>query len=90
MQRRRFTTPFHKLVGGPGHGRNHHGDLMTGVDLTLDMARDVADPLDIGHRGAAEFHDQSSHDENSNPLCWSRNEFCESADAKWRVYITMR
>jgi hypothetical protein len=69
MQRRRFATPFHKPVGGSRHGRDHDGDLMTGVDLTLDMACDVADPLDIGHRGAAEFHDQSSHDDNSNPLC---------------------
>ena len=44
-----------------GHGRHHHGDLMAGVDLALDMARHVADAIDIGDRGSAEFHHKPGH-----------------------------
>ena len=44
-----------------GHGRNHDGDFMTGVDLALDVTRDVADAVDIGDRSAAEFHDETGH-----------------------------
>jgi hypothetical protein len=35
---------------------------MPGIDLALDMARHVADALDIGDRRAAEFHYQPSHE----------------------------
>ena len=40
-----------------GHGRDDHGHLVAGVDLALDVAGDVANALDVGHRRAAEFHD---------------------------------
>jgi hypothetical protein len=36
---------------------------MAGIDLALDMARDVADAVDIGDGGAAEFHHKAAHDE---------------------------
>ena len=34
---------------------------MAGVDLALDVARDVADAVEIGDRRSAEFHHQASH-----------------------------
>ena len=36
---------------------------MAGVDLALDVARDVADALDVGDRRAAEFHHEAGHGE---------------------------
>jgi hypothetical protein len=35
---------------------------MAGIDLALDVARNVADAVDIGDRGSAEFHDETGHD----------------------------
>ena len=61
VQRRGLAAPGHQLVGRARHGRDHDGDLMAGVDLALDVARDVADAVDIGDRGAAEFHDETGH-----------------------------
>ena len=55
--------PGDQLVGLAGHGRDHHGDLVAGVDLALDVARDAADALQVGHRRAAEFHHQERHDD---------------------------
>ena len=62
VQRRRprGTRPTSWLVA-PGHGRDHHGDLVAGIDLALDVARDVADAVDVGDRGAAELHHQAGH-----------------------------
>ena len=54
-------APFDQPVGGPRHRGSHHRDLVAGVDLTLDVAGNVADVLDIGDRGAAEFHHQAGH-----------------------------
>ncbi len=34
---------------------------MAGIDLALDVARDVADAVDVGDGGAAEFHDETRH-----------------------------
>ena len=67
MQRRGLATPFDQLIGRAGHGRDHDGDLMAGVDLALDVARDVADAVDIGDRRSAEFHHQTGHDFSSQP-----------------------
>ena len=61
VHRRRRPGPGDQLVGGPGHGRNHHGNLVAGVDLALDVAGDDADALDVGDRRAAELHDQTCH-----------------------------
>ena len=47
----------------PGHGRDHDRHLVAGVDLALDVARDVADALDVGDRRAAELHHQKRHDD---------------------------
>ena len=62
VQRRGLPGPGDQLVGRAGHGRDHDGDLMAGVDLALDVARDVADAVDIGDRRSAEFHHQACHD----------------------------
>jgi len=35
---------------------------MAGIDLALDMPRDVTDAVDIGDGGAAEFHHETAHD----------------------------
>ncbi len=61
VQGRGFGRPCHQLVGLAGHGGNHHGDLVAGIDLALDVARDVADAFDVGDRRAAEFHDKPAH-----------------------------
>ena len=57
----RLAAPADQLVGLAGHGRDHDGDLVAGVDLALDVARDIADAVDIGDRGSAEFHHQAGH-----------------------------
>ena len=46
VQRRRLAAPGDQLVGLAGHGGDHDRDLMAGVDLALDVARDVADAVD--------------------------------------------
>src|SRR5260370_692868 len=48
-------------VGGAGHGGHDHRDLVAGRALALDVARDVADAVDVGDRGSAELHDEASH-----------------------------
>jgi hypothetical protein len=53
--------PGDELVGRARHRRDHDGDVVAGVDLALDVAGDVADALDIGDGGAAEFHDDDGH-----------------------------
>ncbi len=54
-------APSDELIGRAGHGRDHDGDFVAGIDLALDVTRDVADAVDIGDRGAAEFHDETGH-----------------------------
>ena len=61
VQRRRLAAPGHELVGDAGHGGDDDRHLMAGVDLALDVARDVADAVDVGDRGSAELHDESGH-----------------------------
>src|SRR5947209_12509938 len=65
---------------------------MAGIDLALDMARDVANPVDIGDGSAAEFHYKAAHDARRIPLerGWSPMRKTEDARAKRRVYITAR
>ena len=48
-----------ELVRHAGHGRNDDGHLIPGIDLALDAGRDVTDPVEVGHRGAAEFHHEA-------------------------------
>ena len=61
VQGRGVAAPGHQLVGLAGHGGDHHRHVVAGIDLALDVARDVADALDIGDRGAAELHHQTGH-----------------------------
>ncbi len=56
------AAPGDQLVGDARHGRDHDGHVMAGVDLALDVARHVADAVEIGDRRSAEFHHQASHD----------------------------
>ena len=58
-QRRRFLAPTHEFIGFPGHCRHDDRDIETGVEFPFNMARDISNALDIGDRGAAEFHDKT-------------------------------
>ena len=62
MRRGLAGTSSTSSVGRARHRRDHDRDLMAGIDLALDVARDVADAVDIGDRSAAEFHHQPGHD----------------------------
>ena len=62
MQHRGLLAPFHQLIGHAGHGGDHDGHVVAGVDLALDVARHIADAVEIGDRRSAEFHHQPSHD----------------------------
>ena len=61
MQRRGLARPGDELVGLAGHGRDDDGDLVASIDLALDVARHIADAVDIGDRRSAEFHDEAGH-----------------------------
>ncbi len=67
VQRRGVLGPGDQLVGLARHGRDHDGDLVAGIDLALDVARDVADTVDIGDGRAAEFHHKTGHDVQEFP-----------------------
>ena len=56
MQAGDGVGPADQLIGRAGHGRDHDGDLVAGVDLALDPRGDRLDALEVGHRGAAELH----------------------------------
>ena len=62
VQRRGGAAPVDQLIGRAGHGGDHDGDLVAGVDLALDVARHVADAVDVGDRRSAELHHQPGHD----------------------------
>jgi hypothetical protein len=53
-----LLDPGHQLIGLSGHGRDHHGASVPGVHLTLDVRRDIANPVDIRDRRTAEFEHQ--------------------------------
>ncbi len=56
MQGRGLAAPGDQLIGLARHRGDDDGHIVAGVDLTLDVAGDVADTLDIGDGRAAEFH----------------------------------
>src|SRR5207302_4904146 len=62
-----LAAPLDQLIGGAGHGRHHHGDLMARLDLALDVACHVADAVDIGDRASAELHNQATHGDFRRP-----------------------
>ena len=57
----RLLAPGDELVGRARHSRDHDGHFVAGVDLALDVTRDIADAVDIGDRRSAEFHNQTGH-----------------------------
>jgi hypothetical protein len=61
MQRRQVLAPFDQLVRGAGHGTDDDRDLVPGIDFPFHPVGDVADAVQVGHRGAAEFHDDAGH-----------------------------
>jgi hypothetical protein len=61
MQGRGLPAPLHELIGHARHGGYDDRNIVAGVDLALDMARDVADAVEVGDRRSAEFHYQASH-----------------------------
>ena len=56
-----LAAPADQPVGRARHGRDHHRHLVAGLDFALDMARDIADAVDIRNRGAPELHHQTAH-----------------------------
>src|SRR4029077_15699846 len=50
------------LIGHPSHGGDHDDHIIAGVDLELEVARYIADAVEIGDRRSAEFHHEPSHD----------------------------
>ncbi len=58
-----------ELIGHPGHGRYHHGDLMARVDLGFDALRHRLDTVDVGYRSAAEFLHDQRHETGVSPDC---------------------
>ena len=51
----------HELVGLPRHGRDDDRDLVAGIDLAPHVARHVADAVEVGDGGSAEFHHETGH-----------------------------
>jgi hypothetical protein len=66
---------------------------MTGIDLAFDVPRNVADAVDVGDGGTAEFHYQTGHGKS---LCWVYASTAHTPQrkgcvgAKARVCIAMR
>ena len=56
VKRGEVLAPGDELVCDAGHGGNHDGDLVPGIDLALDAVGYGADAGQVGDRGAAEFH----------------------------------
>jgi hypothetical protein len=50
------------LVRDARHRGNDDGNIIASIDLALDVARHVADAVEVGDGCSAEFHHQSSHD----------------------------
>ena len=56
-----FAAPADQAVSGARHGGDHDRHVVAGLDLTFDMARDVADAVDVRNRRPTELHDQTAH-----------------------------
>ena len=66
VQWRKILAPFNQLVRHAGHGGDDDGHLVPSLDLALDAGGDIADAVEIGDGGAAEFHHDAGH-------AWVRN-----------------
>ena len=53
------VSPGHQLVCLAGHGRYHDSHPLARLDLSGHQPGDAPDALQVGHRGAAEFHHQA-------------------------------
>ena len=86
VQGRGLAAPGHELVGLAGHGGDHDGDLVAGIDFTLDVMGDVADVVDVGDRGSAEFHDKTRHADRSTGCERMRGESLMPRRRKARIH----
>ena len=66
VEERGLAHPGDELVGLAGHGRDDDGHVVAALDLALDLAGRVADALEVGHAGAAEFHHEPGHRDDPN------------------------
>src|SRR3954471_12713584 len=89
MQRRGLARPSDKLIGRARHRGYDDSDLMASIDLALDVARHIADAVNIGDRRSAEFHHQARH-AKYDPTKVTRSVRYAGALAKRRVYIPAR
>src|SRR3546814_496511 len=48
-------------IGHACHGGDHHGNVVAGLDLRLHPPRRAADTVEVGDRGAPEFHHDAGH-----------------------------
>ena len=58
---RDLAGPIDQMVGDAGHGGNHDGHLVAGVDLRLHVLGHGLDTADVGDRSAAEFLNDACH-----------------------------
>ena len=61
VHRRQRLAPADQLVGDARHGGDHHRDLVARAHFPCDAGGDSADPVEIGHRGAAKLHHDTRH-----------------------------
>ena len=61
VEERGLAHPADQLVGLAGHGRDDDGHVVAALDLALDLGGGVADAVEVGDGGAAEFHHQTGH-----------------------------
>src|SRR3546814_2009010 len=48
-------------MGHAGHGGDHPGNVVAGLDLRRHPPRRAADTVEVGDRGAPEFHHDAGH-----------------------------
>ena len=61
VEERGLADPADELVGLAGHGGDDDGDVVAALDLALHLGGRVADAVEVGDAGAAEFHHQTGH-----------------------------
>ena len=67
-EERGLADPADELVGLAGHGGDDDGDVVAALDLALHLGGGVADAVEVGDAGAAEFHHQTGH--GPRPAVW--------------------
>ncbi len=61
IERRGRLDPADQLVGLARHGRDDDDHVIAALDLAPDLLGGVRDAVEVGHRGAAEFHHEKRH-----------------------------